>query len=52
MRRRELTVLDRKQNPSFSALQSALAEDQGQKFVYFAFDLLWASGRDLRWPIF
>jgi bifunctional non-homologous end joining protein LigD len=44
----ELTVLDRKQNPSFSELQSALAEGHGEKLVYFAFDLLWASGRDLR----
>ncbi len=44
----ELTVLDRKQNPSFSELQAALAEGHGERFVYYAFDLLWASGRDLR----
>ncbi len=44
----ELTVLDQQQNPSFSALQSALAEGRSEEFVYFAFDLLWASGRDLR----
>ncbi len=44
----ELTVLDRQDNPSFSALQAALSEGHGERFVYFAFDLLWISGRDLR----
>ncbi len=34
--------------PSFSALQAALSEGRSEKLVYFAFDLLFAGGEDLR----
>lgn len=44
----ELTALDDKGAPSFSALQSAIARNRTAALVYFAFDLLAVDGDDLR----
>ncbi|HXO02697.1 MAG TPA: DNA ligase D [Stellaceae bacterium] len=38
--------------PDFSALQAALSERKTDNLVFFAFDLLFAEGKDLRrWPL-
>ena len=44
----EAVALDAHGAPDFSALQAALSEGQSDKLVFFAFDLLFADGEDLR----
>ncbi len=44
----EAVALDAQGAPDFSALQTALSEGQSDKLVFFAFDLLFAEGEDLR----
>jgi bifunctional non-homologous end joining protein LigD len=44
----EIVALDRKGVPNFSSLQAAIAENKTGNLVYFAFDLLFADGMDLR----
>ncbi|MEX2150537.1 MAG: DNA ligase D [Steroidobacteraceae bacterium] len=44
----EIVAQDERRIPSFSLLQSALAEQQTGELVYFAFDLLYADGQDRR----
>ncbi|HEY6455860.1 MAG TPA: DNA ligase D [Steroidobacteraceae bacterium] len=44
----EICALDHQQIPSFAALQAAIAENQSQNLVFFAFDLLATATEDLR----
>ena len=44
----EAVALDHEGQPSFSALQAALAEEKTGDLIYFAFDLLFGGGADLR----
>jgi bifunctional non-homologous end joining protein LigD len=44
----EACALDERGVPDFSALQAALSEGRTDALVYFAFDLLFAQGEDLR----
>jgi bifunctional non-homologous end joining protein LigD len=44
----EIVAQDGQGIPSFSLLQSALAEQETGELVYFVFDLLFADGEDLR----
>jgi len=44
----EVVALDNRGLPSFGTLQAALAEGRSQELVYFAFDLLFDRGEDLR----
>lgn len=44
----EVVALDADRVPSFSALQAALSADDSKNLVFFAFDLLFESGEDLR----
>jgi bifunctional non-homologous end joining protein LigD len=44
----EVVALDQAGIPDFSALQTALSEGKTGGLVYFAFDLLYADGADLR----
>ena len=44
----EVVVLDKNRVPSFSALQAALSEEKPDDLVFFAFDLLFEKGMDLR----
>ena len=44
----EIVALDGKGVPNFSALQAAIADDKTDKLIFFAFDLLFAEGMDLR----
>jgi bifunctional non-homologous end joining protein LigD len=44
----EVAALDASGVLSFQALQEALSEGDDSQMVYFAFDLLWESGADLR----
>jgi bifunctional non-homologous end joining protein LigD len=44
----EAVALDSHQAPDFAALQAALSEGQSDKLIFFAFDLLFAGGEDLR----
>ncbi|MCX7586613.1 DNA ligase D [Phenylobacterium sp. 58.2.17] len=44
----EAVALDGDGSPSFSALQSALSDSRSDQLVYFAFDLLFEAGEDLR----
>jgi bifunctional non-homologous end joining protein LigD len=44
----EVVALDDQQVPSFADLQAALSEQQTAKLVFFAFDLLFLKGEDLR----
>ena len=44
----EIVALDHKGVPSFSALQAAIADGKTSGLIFFAFDLLFASGEDLR----
>ncbi|MDP9198208.1 MAG: DNA ligase D [Pseudomonadota bacterium] len=44
----EIVALDGQGIPSFSLLQSALAEQETAELVYFVFDLLFADGEDWR----
>lgn len=44
----EAVALDSKGQPNFPALQAALSEGRSQDLIYFAFDLLFLDGEDLR----
>ena len=44
----EVVALDEAGLPSFAALQAALAADRSDDLVFFAFDLLFRGGEDLR----
>lgn len=44
----EVCALDKKGLSSFQKLQGAMREDADAKLIYFAFDLLWWDGQDLR----
>jgi bifunctional non-homologous end joining protein LigD len=44
----EAVALDRQGAPNFSALQVALSEGRNEDILYFAFDLLFVDGEDLR----
>jgi bifunctional non-homologous end joining protein LigD len=44
----EVAALDKKGMPDFSALQAALSEGRSDDLIYFAFDLMFAQGEDLR----
>lgn len=44
----EVVALDHAGRPDFGALQASLAEGRSHDLVYFAFDLLFAAGEDLR----
>lgn len=44
----EIVALDDNGAPDFSALQAAISVNRSQDLVYFAFDLLFANGEDLR----
>lgn len=44
----EIVALDENGAPDFAALQAALSEGRTQGLVYFAFDLPWIEGEDLR----
>jgi len=44
----EAAALDHNGAPDFPALQAALADDDTDDLIFFAFDLLFADGRDLR----
>ena len=44
----EVVALDAHGAPDFGALQAALSEGQSDKLIFFAFDLLFAEGEDLR----
>ena len=44
----EICALDENGAPDFAALQAALSEGTTDALVYFAFDLLFAGGKDLR----
>lgn len=44
----EICALDENGAPDFTALQAALSEDKTDDLVYFAFDLLFQGGEDLR----
>ena len=44
----ETVALNARGNPDFSALQNALSEGNGEVMRFFAFDLLFAEGEDLR----
>ncbi len=44
----EVVALDRNGAPDFAALQAALADGKTDDLIFFAFDLLFAGGKDLR----
>ncbi len=44
----EVVALDHNGAPDFAALQAALSEGKSNDLVFFAFDLLYAEGKDLR----
>jgi bifunctional non-homologous end joining protein LigD len=44
----EIVALDSEGVPNFSSLQAAIADGKTDKLLYFAFDLLFADGMDLR----
>jgi len=44
----EVVALNDKGMPDFAALQAALSDGEGGDLIYFAFDLLFAQGQDLR----
>lgn len=44
----EIVAVDAAGHPSFSALQAAIADQKTEPLVFFAFDLLFSEGRDLR----
>ncbi|OAS07787.1 hypothetical protein AYO08_10710 [Pseudomonas putida] len=48
----EVVALDVEGRPAFQPLQSAFSQGQTDDLVYFAFDLLYMDGTDLRtWPV-
>ncbi len=44
----EIVALDRNGAPDFSALQAAISDGDTKNLIFFAFDLLFAEGEDLR----
>ncbi|WP_428676791.1 DNA ligase D [Reyranella sp.] len=44
----EAVALDKHGAPDFAALQAALSEDKSEDLIFFAFDLLFLEGKDLR----
>ncbi|HZO24309.1 MAG TPA: DNA ligase D [Steroidobacteraceae bacterium] len=44
----EIVAVNERGIPDFAALQAALAQGEGDKLVFFAFDLLYLEGEDLR----
>jgi bifunctional non-homologous end joining protein LigD len=44
----EVCAVDKSGAPDFSALQAALSDGKTEKLIFFAFDLLFAEGKDLR----
>ena len=44
----EIVAVDHNGLPDFSALQAAIADGKTGNLIYFAFDLLFADGEDLR----
>jgi bifunctional non-homologous end joining protein LigD len=44
----EVCALDHNGAPDFAALQAALSDGKSESLIYFAFDLLFADGEDLR----
>jgi bifunctional non-homologous end joining protein LigD len=44
----EIVALDKDGNPDFSTLQAAIADGKTDDLIFFAFDLLFADGLDLR----
>jgi bifunctional non-homologous end joining protein LigD len=44
----EIVALNKKGDPDFSAMQTALSDGNTDDLVFFAFDLLFAEGEDLR----
>jgi bifunctional non-homologous end joining protein LigD len=44
----EIVAVDHNGLPDFSALQAAIADNKTDKLVFYAFDLLFAGGEDLR----
>ncbi|MGD0189748.1 MAG: DNA ligase D [Rhizomicrobium sp.] len=44
----EVVALDRQGAPDFAALQAALSDEETDQLIYFAFDLPFAGGKDLR----
>ena len=44
----EIVALDRQGAPNFSALQAAISDGKTDELIFFAFDLLFADGEDLR----
>jgi bifunctional non-homologous end joining protein LigD len=44
----EIVALNHKNLPDFSALQAAIADGKTNSLIFFAFDLLFAEGEDLR----
>ena len=44
----EIVALDHNGAPDFSALQAALSDGKTEDLIFFAFDLLFADGEDLR----
>jgi bifunctional non-homologous end joining protein LigD len=44
----EVVALDHTGAPDFAALQAALSESQTEELIFFAFDLLFAEGEDMR----
>ncbi len=44
----EICALDRNGVPDFAALQAALSDGESDPLIFFAFDLLFADGQDLR----
>jgi bifunctional non-homologous end joining protein LigD len=44
----EIVALDSEGVPNFSSLQAAIADGKTEKLIYFAFDLLFADGMDMR----
>jgi len=44
----EVVALDKHGEPDFAALQAALSEHKTNELIYFAFDLLFIGGEDLR----
>jgi bifunctional non-homologous end joining protein LigD len=44
----EIVALDHDGNPDFSALQAAISDGKTDRLIFYAFDLLFAEGEDLR----
>ena len=44
----EVVALDENGNPDFSSLQAALSDEKTERLIFFAFDLLFVQGEDIR----